>query len=121
MNRNTISRVIKQIKVDISVKRKKETGWKEDGDRNKPEKAVTILKRNPNLSGKNVARKLDSIEGIQRANVPDIKNKYVSKMRAKKLCTDFMLPMLQDEVSQKNVSFGMKSKIFITTDTYIKE
>lgn len=105
-NPKTISRVIKRFKEDLLIDRKKGSGKKKGPhDRKKAKNVVTILKRDPSISGRKLARKADCSESFVRRTkkeaglktykmqkVPDrnaVKNE-TAKQRAKKLNKDFV-------------------------------
>ncbi|XP_039968651.1 uncharacterized protein LOC120780442 [Bactrocera tryoni] len=100
-NPKTISRVIKRFKEDVRVDRKKGSGKKTGPhDRDKAKNVVTILKKDPSISGRKLVRKTGCSESfVHRTKkeaglktykvqkVPDrnaVKNE-TAKQRAKKL------------------------------------
>lgn len=106
VSRNTVSRVIKNFEEDVSINRKQGTGRKNGcRDRNKAKKVVSMLKKNPNLSGRKTAQLADCSESFVRRvkadaglktykvqKVPDrnAQKNCEAKTRAGKLYTNFV-------------------------------
>lgn len=102
----TVSRVVKRFKEDLTINRKEGTGRKKGfHSPKKVKKAISLFQRNPNLSGRKVAQKVgcsqSTVQKIKSSSglrtykvqkVPDrnaVKNQE-AKSRAKKLQKDFL-------------------------------
>lgn len=106
VGQSTVSDIIKKFKDDLSVE-KKQGGGRKKGfvDKRKAEKVVALLEKNPGLSHRKVAKKMNCSEGLVRKikkdaglktykvqNIPDrnaLKNSE-AQCRAKKLGQEFL-------------------------------